>query len=73
MKYKILIYNNAANNILQVFHKYQQKNILKNKKMTRYMYQNHTTFFFISPYLFVFVTKETVVKFIYNTIVYICF
>lgn len=30
-------------------------------------------FFFISPYLFVFVTKETVVKFIYNTIVYICF
>lgn len=49
MKYKILIYNNAANNILQVFHKYQQKNILKNKKMTRYMYQNHTKFFLFLP------------------------
>lgn len=72
MKYKILIYNNAANNILQVFHKYQQKNILKNKKWQGTCIRI-TPIFFISPYLFVFVTKETVVKFIYNTIVYICF
>lgn len=72
MKYKILIYNNAANNILQVFHKYQQKNILKNKKWQGTCIRIAPNFF-ISPYLFVFVTKETVVKFIYNTIVYICF
>lgn len=73
MKYKILIYNNAANNILQVFHKYQQKNILKNKKNDKVHVSESHQIFFISPYLFVFVTKETVVKFIYNTIVYICF
>lgn len=43
---------------------------IKNDKV--HVSESHQ-FFFISPYLFVFVTKETVVKFIYNTIVYICF
>lgn len=43
---------------------------IKNDKV--HVSESHQIFF-ISPYLFVFVTKETVVKFIYNTIVYICF